>query len=174
MPKKLTTKEFIEKAVEVHINKYDYSKVNYINAHTKVQIICRKHGSFWQTPTNHISQKQGCPKCSHNISKYENEIVEFIQNNITNNIIRNSRKIINPYELDIYLPDYNVAIEFNGKYWHSNKFKKDIIKYHQMKINLCNEKGIYLLHIPEEDFIKFKDDYYEEIKCLCNKLIINY
>jgi predicted nucleic acid-binding Zn-ribbon protein len=58
----LTAKEFVEKAKEVHQNKYDYSKVDYINNHTKVEIICPIHGSFWQQPKNHLVGK-GCPKC---------------------------------------------------------------------------------------------------------------
>ncbi len=61
--KKLTTEQFIEKAREVHGNKYDYSKVEYVNNNTKVCIICPKHGEFWQTPDNHM-HGQKCYKCS--------------------------------------------------------------------------------------------------------------
>lgn len=63
MCKKLTTEQFIEKARLVHGDKYDYSKVNYVNSTTKVCIICPKHGDFWQTPSGHINAKQGCQKC---------------------------------------------------------------------------------------------------------------
>lgn len=63
MPKKLTQEEFIKRAVEVHNDKYDYSKVNYINNTTKICIICPKHGAFFQTPNMHLYQKQGCKKC---------------------------------------------------------------------------------------------------------------
>ena len=63
MPGKLTTESFIEKAKNVHGNRYDYSKVNYDGTLKKVCIICHEHGDFWQTPHNHISRKQGCPKC---------------------------------------------------------------------------------------------------------------
>ena len=62
--KKFTTKEFIEKAKEIHGDKYDYSKVEYVNLTTKVCIICPTHGEFWQTPSAHIHQKQGCVYCS--------------------------------------------------------------------------------------------------------------
>ena len=62
MPKKLTQKEFIERAIKVHGNKYDYSKVIYKNSSMKVCIICPKHGEFWQTPNSHL-QGIGCPKC---------------------------------------------------------------------------------------------------------------
>lgn len=48
-------------------DKYDYSKVEYVNCDTKVCIICPIHGEFWQTPYNHINRKCGCPKCSRKI-----------------------------------------------------------------------------------------------------------
>lgn len=46
--------KFIEKAREIHGNKYDYSKVDYVNNRTKVCIICPEHGKFWQTPAHHL------------------------------------------------------------------------------------------------------------------------
>lgn len=60
--KKLTTKEFIERAINIHANGYDYSLVDYINTKTKVKIICLKHGLFEQIPNNHLSG-MGCPIC---------------------------------------------------------------------------------------------------------------
>lgn len=60
------TKEiFIEKAIKIHGTKYDYSKVEYKNYHTKVEIICRKHGAFIQEPAVHLSGSAGCPMCVH-------------------------------------------------------------------------------------------------------------
>lgn len=61
--RKLTTDDFIKKAREIHGNKYDYSKVNYVNTQTKVCIICPKHGEFWIKPNDHLSRKYGCHKC---------------------------------------------------------------------------------------------------------------
>ena len=64
MPKVKDTKSFIEKAIRVHGDKYDYSRVVYINNSTKVDITCPIHGSFWQRPSNHIHPKAyGCPRC---------------------------------------------------------------------------------------------------------------
>lgn len=53
------TERFIEKATNVHGDKYDYSKVNYINSTTKVCIICPKHGEFWQSHHNHLRGQGG-------------------------------------------------------------------------------------------------------------------
>lgn len=68
MGKKLTTDEWIKKAQKVHKNKYDYTKVNYINSQTKVCIICPEHGEFWQRPASHL-QGNGCKKCANNVTK---------------------------------------------------------------------------------------------------------
>lgn len=60
--KRKTTKQFIEEAIKIHGNKYDYSKVEYVNQLTKVCIICPKHGEFWQMPKQHL-RGRGCPQC---------------------------------------------------------------------------------------------------------------
>lgn len=62
--KKMSLDLFIEKSKQIHKDKYDYSKVNYVNAKVKVCIICSEHGEFWQTPDNHL-QGKGCIKCGH-------------------------------------------------------------------------------------------------------------
>ena len=65
------TSQFIEKALKIHGNKFDYSKVEYNGSHTKVSILCQEHGEFHQSPTNHLSGN-GCPKCAwkYNHGKY--------------------------------------------------------------------------------------------------------
>lgn len=56
------TEKFIEKAIRVHGNKYDYSKVNYVNYREPVCITCKEHGDFMQIPYYHIADN-GCKKC---------------------------------------------------------------------------------------------------------------
>ena len=63
MKRYLTTEEFIQRAKIIHGELYDYSKVDYINYTTKINIICSLHGNFYKTPSSHICLKQGCPKC---------------------------------------------------------------------------------------------------------------
>jgi len=74
--KRKTIEVFIKEAKNIHGDKYDYSKVEYVNSRAKVIIICREHGEFEQTPNNHISQKQGCSKCSGKYSPTTEEWVE--------------------------------------------------------------------------------------------------
>lgn len=64
MRKRLTVEEFITRAKQVHGDKFDYSEViEYKNNHTKVCIICPKHGKFWQSYQSHVDLRYGCPKC---------------------------------------------------------------------------------------------------------------
>ena len=74
---KLSKEIFISRAKQVHGDKYDYSKVEYKDANSKVIIICPEHGEFLQTPSSHTNQKQGCPKCSH--QSYPNTNEKFIE-----------------------------------------------------------------------------------------------
>lgn len=62
---KYDTEEFIERAIKVHKDRYQYHLVEYINSITKVQIYCPLHGIFWQTPAHHLSGSQ-CPGCTNN------------------------------------------------------------------------------------------------------------
>ena len=68
MSKRKTGAEFIEQAKKVHGDKYDYSKVNYINNRSKICIICHEHGEFWQEPYSHINGN-GCKFCGIEKSK---------------------------------------------------------------------------------------------------------
>ena len=74
-----TTEQFIEEARKVHGNRYDYSKVVYVNNRTKVCIICPEHGEFWQTPKNH-KRGQGCPVCGkeYAINYHKNNYNQFL------------------------------------------------------------------------------------------------
>jgi protein-arginine kinase activator protein McsA len=67
MSKRLTTREFVEKARAVHGNKYDYGEVEYRNNKTKVKIICPEHGGFWQRPSDH-NKGRGCYDCGRKAS----------------------------------------------------------------------------------------------------------
>lgn len=59
----------------IHNNLYDYSKVNYVDCKTKVEIICKNYGSFYQTPLHHL-RKEGCPKCKATIG--EKDVRNFL------------------------------------------------------------------------------------------------
>jgi len=152
---KYTNDQFIEKARKIHGDKYDYSLVDYKNRSGNIIIICKEHGEFNQIASSHI-RGEGCPKCSMSGTSYkEKELLNFIEENYNGEIIENSRSIISPLELDIYLPDLKLAFEFNGLYWHNELYVDK--NYHLNKTKLCEENGIHLVHIYEDDWL-FKNE----------------
>ena len=83
-----------------------------------------------------------------NVSHYEDDISSILRNLGVENIKMRERGILDGQEIDIYLPDYKLGIEFNGDYWHCGKFVEP--RYHQYKTKLAESKGIYLMHIFEK------------------------
>lgn len=153
---KHTREVFIENARKVHGDKYDYSKVEYINNSTKVCIICPKHGEFWQTPGMHFNEHQGCPNCSTLSSNDENEIFELLKNETPFEVVKRDKTLIGPKEIDILIPEKQIGIEFDGLRLHSEEFGKDKW-YHYNKTKLCKEKGIGLIHVFEDEWLFKKD-----------------
>jgi hypothetical protein len=149
--KKYNNDKFVLLANSVHKYKYDYSLVNYERSNKKIKIICPNHGPFQQSPNNHLNGN-GCPKCWRKNTGIESLIKEFLNKN-DKFFKENIRSIIPPYELDLYLPDNNFAIECNGLYWHSELNGKNM-NYHLNKTELCNKRGIFLIHIFENEINK--------------------
>jgi very-short-patch-repair endonuclease len=151
--KKATTEEFIEKAKKVHGNKYDYSKVNYINNYTKVCIICPKHEEFNQKAYNH-TRGDGCPICK--TSKGELKIINILEKNNIKYLYQHKFKECKnklPLPFDFYLPEHNLLIEYDGRqHFEQSGFSNDKLKktqkHDKIKNNFCKEKGINLLRIP--------------------------
>ena len=73
---KMDTASFILKAKAVHGDRYDYSKVDYVNADKKIVIVCREHGDFPQIPDFHTNRKSGCPKCANNLTSDTSTFIE--------------------------------------------------------------------------------------------------
>lgn len=91
----------------------------------------------------------------------EIELTNYIKSIYSGNILINTRRIITPYELDLYLPELHLAIEYNGEFWHKNKLNID-----SKKELLCKNNNIKLYTIKESDYIKNKDEVYNKIKIL--------
>ena len=151
-----------------HNNFYNYNETIF-NSKQKIKIKCPKHGDFIQRVDMHLFGS-GCPQCAFELqtSKAELEIIDFIKELGINNIEQSNRKILNGYELDIYLPDYNFAIEYNGNYWHTEEFKED--NHHFQKTNECLNKGIKLIHIFEDEWLLKKEIVKSRLLNLLNKI----
>ena len=151
--RRLKPNEFILRAKEIHDNKYDYSKVKYVNFETPVCIICPIHGEFWQTPHSHLKE-HGCPMCANETFIREEKLYKIILDNVKDEVIRYKKfkwlRYINPMSIDIYLSSKKIGIEYQGKqhfkevdFFGSNE---EQIKRDREKIRLCEENGIKLLH----------------------------
>lgn len=99
-------------------------------------------------------------------SSGEMEIIEFLSS-LGVDVIQTERKILNGIELDIFLPKYNIAIEYNGLYWHSEKRGKHRM-YHLEKTKKCLEKDIRLIHIFSDEWLNKKEIIKDRLKYLIN------
>lgn len=211
---KLTQEQFIQKAMSIHENKFDFSRSVYKSAHEKVEIVCKEHGSWWAKP-NSILNGHGCPKCGVNKrsnkkklsqndfleraiaiwgdhyildkiqykfakekieivckqhgpwlvrpydfcnghgcprcskgwpSKGEDALADFIES-LKLEVQRSNRTILRPLELDIYIPEKHIAVEYNGHYFHSDQQKDR--NYHYEKFCQCRDQGIRLIQIMD-------------------------
>jgi hypothetical protein len=137
-----TTEEYIKEAKEIHGDKYDYSSTVYKNSTEKVKINCKIHGEFEQISNYHI-RGCGCQKCNEEKSSSYNEILlkELIKLNFPKlELLSTYREhpLLKGTEIDIFLPQINLGIEWNGIYWHSfrNNKTKDKFKKQQLGKNL--------------------------------------
>lgn len=158
-----TQEEFLRLAKEAHGDTYDYSKAVYVSGHSKICIICRKHGEFWQEAECHISG-QGCPACLESAGE------QLIRNTLLENgVMFESQKRYTDWlgkqSLDFFLPDFNIGIEHQGKqhytpvkHWgnfnviHSKDLRKQ---------RLCAEHGITILYLCTSDVCKFPKENWE-------------
>jgi len=155
-----STKEWCKIATNKHNNKYNYSLVKYINAKTKIKLICPEHGIFEQIPSSHLDGR-GCPKCKS--SKGEEKIRKsLIENNIN---FESQKKFDNCFYkkklyFDFYLPDYNLCIEFDGEqhfksipYWGGDEIFEKVKIRDKIKNQYCQDNNIDLLRI------RFDEEY---------------
>lgn len=102
--KRFTKDQFLTNARKVHGSKYDYSSAEYVNNATKVCIICREHGPYWQSPNCHVNAGHGCPSCMESgfrvdkpASLYVLSYVNWTKVGVTNRAVSARAKEINKY-----------------------------------------------------------------------------
>jgi len=119
--------KFINDAIKVHGDKYDYSKVDYLGMNVKITIICKKHGDFILYPIKYLHRKQECPKCLliKKYSKVSISYLDFISKlyNIKINHGENSSEFKIPnskFKADGYCEETNTIYEFHGTIYHGD------------------------------------------------------
>jgi very-short-patch-repair endonuclease len=166
--KKLTTDDFINRSVEIHCDKYDYSRVKYTKATDKVCIKCNDCCyTFFTTPHDFL-RCRGCPRCAS--SKLERSIEKYLTDN---NIFYVKQQRFSwllsengyPMKLDFYLPEYKTALECQGKQHFINTPWFDTIEQQQardnLKFNLCKKHGIKVIYVTN---VKLPEYPYEVVR----------
>ena len=131
---------------------FDFSK-DYKGEKSYYKFVCNNCGlEFEAKPFNRTIC---CPVCSSSASGQEMSLRNFIVSIYEGPILYNVKDVISPLELDIYIPEKKLAIEYNGDYWHSTEQKEK--RYHEIKSKACEAKGIRLIHIYECEWIHSRE-----------------
>lgn len=129
--------------------------------HQKIECRCVKCGTISKKTLQALERGSLCSRCyPFIVSRGELEMGDFIQDCLhasptsnSHEVLRNSRDIISPLELDIYIPDLSLAFEYHGVYWHMDRGHKGFDKYsHKTKHELCKAKGIKLVQFFSTDW----------------------
>jgi hypothetical protein len=103
-----------------------------------------------------------CHPIGDSSSIKETELRNFIESIYSGEIIKSYR---NPVEIDVYLPELNLGFEFNGLFWHSERWKDK--SYHLEKTSLFHKNGIRIIHIWEDDWILRREIIESQIRNWC-------
>ena len=165
---------FIHKAKELFGEKFNYSKVKYINGQNNVCVICPEHGDFEVTPNNHLSKKSACPTC--NESKLERELASMLDKQGIEYVRQKRFKWLGRQSLDFYLPKLNMAIEcqgaqhfipvdFGGKgegsaneLFEKNKERDD------KKLKKCLSNNIEMIYVVDNEKYLKNDWHFDTVK----------
>lgn len=151
--------------------------------HCKQNFITKTSGQFWNRHPKHHEICTICNPLHKPYSYGEKELAEYVSSIYDGAILENNRTVIRPRELDIYLPELRLAIEYNGDYWYANpKYysedhiigdisAKEVRKKDKQKINRCIKAGVELLVIWEDDWINRQDVVKQELSDIITELV---
>lgn len=152
--KRLTTEEWVKQAQQIHGDRYDYSETEYTHERNgKMKVRCKEHGYFFTT-RDHVGQSTGCQRCAFQLSRQEDVIAGFLSKYTT--VLQRDRDTLRRKEIDIYLPEKKIAIEYHGVYWHSHGDPEDEARRkdkHYDKYKECERLGIRLVSIYEPEWV---------------------
>jgi hypothetical protein len=160
----------LDKYNNFFLNNNDYEFIDFINSDLSLKhTLCNNIFDISRQNFNNriFANNTLCTHCypiAELQSIKEKEIINWIKS-LNIDIIESDRIILDGKELDIYIPSYNLGIEFNGLYWHSELFKEK--NYHLNKSIVCQENNVHLMHIWEDEWI-FKQGIVKSI--ILNKL----
>ena len=149
---------------------YKLLTTKYINNKQLLECICPNNHLYKVSFDNFSNKNSRCPKCNNvGISNSEKELRDFVSTLVDSDLIFNDRSLISPKELDIVIPDLNLAIEYCGLYWHSEFMGKDKY-YHINKLERCKYKGYRLITIFEDEWLVKNEIVKSRLKSIFNKI----
>lgn len=170
-PRKLTTKEFINRSKEIHGSRYDYSKAEYISWNTPICIICSKHGEFWQRAGKHLSG-HNCPKCRESAGE---ELVRLALEESKIPFEREKhlqlyKKVLVDFYINLDGKEY--IIEVNGEqhympieYFGGQLHYEEQVKRDKALSDYCQENDIKLF------IIKYNENKLERIQAIISEIL---
>jgi len=123
---------------------------DYLNQFQKLDVKCQLCGDLTMRTLQQMLHGTFCHKCNPR-SLEERELADFVSS-MGMEVINNTTDLISPYEIDIYVPERHIAIEYNGLYWHSEKQKPNV--YHKNKTDMCAAKDTQLLHFFSDEWLQ--------------------
>ncbi len=144
----------------IRLQELDLEFVEYKGLQVYSEVRSLSCGHIWLASLNNLTTgntKPLCPICfpRNSTSTGEKEVLEYIKSIYSSWIIENDRKCISPYELDILLPELELAIEYNGTYFHSDD--KTAVPLLTKSNLLYNELGYRLIHIFDHEWKEHTD-----------------
>lgn len=160
------SRAFPVKAAEVHGNRYDYARFEYVDAKTKGIVVCPHHGAFEITPNNHLNGI-GCARCTHRVSRAETEILAFVQ---SLGIMCEQQKPFGRFSVDLWIPSLGIGIDHHGEWHHRDRVREGDgtaarrPSLHREKHDAVKAAGGRLLQLWGSDWIKRRDQCERLIK----------
>ena len=167
----------LEQAKQIHNDKYGYTvDTANLKLRDKITIRCPDHGLFTQELNHHIYSESGCPVCArNNVSKAEDSLAQLISSYTDKEVCRQDRVLVPGLDLDITIPELNLAFEYNGYYYHASEGKAIKSRkhrlHHQERWEACRQAGVKLITVQEFNGLKHYDPL---IANLLGKSTIHY
>jgi len=138
------------------------------NNKEKLRIKHKECGTIYTVRPNDFQQGYKCPTCSAKASDEEQSLCDYISSVYKDEIIQHYKAKPRKIELDIYLPEKKIGFEYNGWYWHSDKFRDK--NYHLNKYNFFKERGISVVFIDSQDWKDHRDIMEDKISAILGVL----
>jgi len=144
----LPYQQWLERAIAVHGDTYMYDAETYTGTSAKLRMLCKEHGEFWQVGNYHIAGSR-CPTCASANSKGQIELTDFIRG-LDVEVLTDYRIGEGKLEVDCYLPEFKLAVEYDGLKWHSTQHRPP--SYHTRKRAALESQGIQLIRVFEDEW----------------------